>query len=103
LRQRDAKVAEARQREQELVAKLNSQEETHLFTRKEWETSLEKTRGSMESLKVQLARTEKEREEAKEFAAEGYSRVQSLEKKLSEASAFLNGLSNGQHSVAGRG
>ncbi|MSU57521.1 MAG: hypothetical protein EXS35_04975 [Pedosphaera sp.] len=102
LRRRAAESAEAGQREQDLIAKLNSLAEAHQVARKEWETGLESTRGNLESLKAQLVRTEKERDEAREFANDGFRQVQSLEKKLTEASAFLIGLQNGKHLVGGR-
>ena len=60
-------------------------------------TSEDKARANVEHFKTLLDRTEKERDEAKEFAAESFRRVQALEKKLNEASAFLNGLKNGNH------
>jgi len=46
-------------------------------------------------LKAQLARAEKERDEAKQAASERIRQMQNLEKRLSDASSFLNGLRNG--------
>ena len=63
----------------------------------------EKARATMEHFRTQLDRAEKERDEAREFGSESFRQVQALEKKLSEASAFFNGLKNGNHlTSAGR-
>ena len=51
---------------------------------------------TIEPFKAQLARTEKERDEAKQSASETALQVQNLEKKLTEASTFLNGWRNGK-------
>ncbi len=100
----EAAQAKARQREQDLVAQLTAQAEAHKAAQAQWETeSAEKTRATIEHFKALLVRTEKERDEAKEFASEGFRQVQTLEKKLTEASSFLNGWKNGKHLVvAGR-
>jgi hypothetical protein len=103
LRRRDMELAEAKQREQALVAKLAAQAEAHELGKKEWETELETTRGDIEPFKVLLARTEKERDEAKQSASGAVSQVQALEKKLTEASSFLNSWKNGKQLIeAGR-
>jgi hypothetical protein len=44
-----------------------------------------------------LARTEKERDEARQSASEAARKAQDLEKKLTEASSFLNGWKNGNN------
>jgi hypothetical protein len=102
----EAAQAMSKQREQDLVAQLAAQAAAHQAARAQWETEFEeKTRTTVEHFKNLLNRTEKERDEAKEFAAEGFRQVQNLEKKLTEASAFLNGLKhgNGKHLVGSRG
>jgi hypothetical protein len=101
LRRRDEELAVAKQREQELVAKLITQAEAHQRVEKEWETNLEMTRASIDPLKVQLARTEKERDDARQTASENVRQVQDLKKKLMEASSLLNGWSNGRQLIGG--
>lgn len=101
-RRRGAELAEAKQREHELTARLNAQAEAHQLARKEWETGLETTRNGVESLKVQIVRAEKERDEARHAAAEIERHVQDLKKKTLEASSLLNGWSNGVHLAGGR-
>lgn len=94
--------AKARQREQDLVAELTAQAEAHrMAARQQWETELDRrTRAVIEPLKVQLVRTEKERDEALESASGAISQAQDLERKLTEASSFLNGWKNGKNLVA---
>src|SRR5205823_8385125 len=89
----EAAQAMAKQREQDLVAELSAQAEArHLAAKVEWETGFQtKTRAAIEPLKLQLARTEKERDEATQSASESARQVQNMEKKLTEASSFLNG------------
>jgi hypothetical protein len=95
LAQDEAAQARARQREQEIAAQLAAQAEAHHAAQARWETEAEeKTRVATAHYRALLDRAEKERDEAKEFAADGYRQVQNLEKKLTEASAFLNGLKN---------
>ncbi len=63
-----------------------------------WETETEKkTRAAIEPFKALLARAEEERDEAKQSASEAVRKVQHLEKKLTEASSFLNGWRNGDN------
>jgi len=94
----EAAQAMAKQREQDLVAQLSAQAEARrMAAQVEWETEFQtKTRFAIEPLKTQLARAEKERDEAKEAAAESARQLQNLEKKLAEASSFLNGWRNGK-------
>ena len=68
----------------------------------EWESEIEIMRRNLEPLKALLARTEKERDEARHSASEGIRQVQDMEKKLTEASSFLTGWKNGKNSVAPR-
>ncbi len=88
----EAAQAKVKQREQELAAQLNAQAQARqLAAQAQWEAESEvKLRTAIEPLKAQLARAEKERDEAKRSATEGTRQVQSLEKRLTEASSFLN-------------
>jgi hypothetical protein len=89
----------ARQREQDLVAQLTAQAEARqMAAQARWETESEKTtRATIEPLKALLARAEKERDEARQTASESARQALNLEKKLTEASTFLNGWRNGNH------
>jgi hypothetical protein len=90
----EAALIQAKQREQDLIAQLTAQAEARqAAAQARWETEAEKkTRAAIEPFKAQVARAEKERDEAKQKAAEHTHQMQNLEKKLSEASSFLNGL-----------
>jgi len=102
IQQRDeAAQAKARQREQDLTAQLTAQAEAHqMAAQAQWEAESEKkTRTAIEPFKALLARTEKERDEAKQFASESVHHAQNLEKKLTEVSSFLNGWKNGKQLV----
>ena len=99
LRRRELELAEAKQREQDLVAKLIAQAEARQMAEKEWETELEMARGTIDPLKAALVRTEKERDEARQSASDGVRQVQDLKKKLMEASSLLNGWRNGKNLV----
>ncbi len=93
----EAFQTKARQREQELVAQITSQAEARqMAAQAQWESETEiRTRAAVEPVAALLARTEKERDEAKLAASEGARQVQHLEKKLSEAFSFLSGWRNG--------
>jgi hypothetical protein len=94
----EAAQARARQREQDLAAQLAAQAEAYRVAQTQWETeSTEKTRASIEHFKALQERAEKERDDAKNLATERFRQVQKLEKKLTEASLFLNGWKNGNH------
>jgi hypothetical protein len=95
----DTARAEARKREQELVADLTAQAEArYQAAQDQWEQEAEqKLHAVVTPFRSQLARTEQEREEARQSAAAAFSQVQDMEKKLSEASSFLNGWKNGKH------
>jgi hypothetical protein len=95
----EAAQAKAKQREQDLVAQVTAQAEARqMAAQAQWDMESEKrTRAAIESFKALLARAEKERDEARQTASEGVRQVQSLEKKLTEASSFLNGWRNGNH------
>jgi hypothetical protein len=94
----EAAQAKARQREQDLVVQLNAQAEARLAaTQVQWDAEADKrTRAAIEPLKALLARTEKERDEARHSASEHASQVETLEKRLTEASSFLNTWRNGK-------
>ncbi len=94
----EAVQTKARQREQELIAELTAQaEQRHSAAKAEWETEFQtKSRIVIEPIKAQLARIEKERDEALQSASEGARRVQNLEQKLTEASTFLSNWRNGK-------
>jgi hypothetical protein len=94
----EAAQALAKKREQDLVAQLTAQAEARqMATQAQWDTELEKrTRAALEPFKALLARAEKERDEARQTAFESSRHVQNLEKKLTEASSFLNGWRNGK-------
>ncbi len=97
LQKDDASRAEAKQREQDLIAQLAAQAEAQKMVAQQWEAESEKrTRAAIEPLKDLLARAEKERDAAA-------SQVQNLESKLTEVSSFLNGWKNGKQSDATRG
>jgi hypothetical protein len=87
-----------KQREQEVAAQIAAQAEArHSAARVQWETETEiRTRSAVEPFKSLLIRTEKERDEALQSVAEGARQVQDLEKKLTEASSFLNPWRNGR-------
>jgi len=101
LEKEEAAQAKARQREQDLVTQVTAQAEVRQMAAQAlWEKESErKARAAMEPFRAQLARAEKERDEAKGLATEGARQVQSLEKKLTEASTFLNGWRNGKNFV----
>jgi hypothetical protein len=96
--QDEAAKAQSRQREQDLIAELSAKaEDRHLAARAQWEAESErKTLAAMDTLKTVLGRAEKERDDARQSAAESASHVQTLEKKLTEASSFLSGWRNGK-------
>jgi hypothetical protein len=93
----EAAQAQARQREQDLIAQLTAQAQARqIAAQAHWETeSDKKTRAALDPLKAQVARAEKERDDARQSASEGIRQMENLEKRLSEASSFLNGLRNG--------
>jgi hypothetical protein len=100
VRQHDAEAAEARQREQALAFKLNQQAEAHQLAEQDWARELETMRTNIEPFKALLARTEKERDDARQSAADSFRQREDLEKKLMEASSFLSGWRNGKSAAA---
>jgi hypothetical protein len=97
----EAAEAKARQREQDLVTQMTAQAEVRQMAAQAlWERESEKkARAAIEPFKALLARAEKERDEARQAATDGTRQVQDLEKKLTEASTFLNGWRNGKNLV----
>jgi chromosome segregation ATPase len=91
----EAALAKAKQREQELLAELRAQTESHKQTQHQWETEFTILRRNIEPLNELLKRTELERDEAKQSATEHFLKVQDMEKKLTEASSVLTGWKNG--------
>jgi hypothetical protein len=93
----EAAQAKAKQREQELQTQFTAQlEARQVAVKADLEKDLDKKmRAAVEPLKAQLARAEKERDEARQSSSESTHQVQHLEKKLMEASVFLNGWRNG--------
>lgn len=98
----DARQAESRRRQQELLAQITTQSEAHRVAQKEWETELELVRNNIESLKAGAARVEQERDDARRTASESVRHTRDLEKKLMEASSFLAGWKNGNAVVGSR-
>ena len=94
----EAAQALTKQREQDLVAQLSAQAESRqMAAQAQWETESEnKIRDAIEPFKALLIRAEKERDEANQAASERARQVQNLEKKLTEASSFLNGWRDGK-------
>jgi hypothetical protein len=80
---------------------LTAQSETRqAAARAQWETESEtRTRAAIEPLRATLVRAEKERDEARLASSEHARQVQSMEKKLAEASAFFNTWRNGKNMV----
>jgi hypothetical protein len=94
----EAAQGKVKQRELDLIAQLTAQAEARqMAAQVQWETESEKrARAAAEPFKALLTRAEKERDEARQAAAEGARHSQDLEKKLTEASSFLNGWRNGK-------
>jgi hypothetical protein len=102
MQQKDEEAqGKARQREQDLVAQLSAQAEARqMAAQAQWETESEKRmRAAIEPFKVLLANTERERDEARLVASDGARQVEHLEKKLTEASSFLNSWRNGSKAL----
>ncbi|HLH53489.1 MAG TPA: hypothetical protein VKY92_07725 [Verrucomicrobiae bacterium] len=89
--------ARAEQREQELVGQMSAEADARLQAAQTlWQAESEtRARAAIEPFKALLARAEKERDDARQAATEQSRQVQTLEKKLTEASTFLNGWRNG--------
>ena len=91
-RRREHEAVRMKQRELELSAQLAALAESHKNSELKWETEMQSLRANAEA---QLARTEKERDEARKTASESVRQVQSLEEKLTEVSALFTGWKGG--------
>jgi hypothetical protein len=94
----EAYLARLKQREQELTAQLNTQAQLRLTDAQvQWEKEADKrTRAALEPHVAKLQRTEQERDQARQAAADSARHVESMEKKFAEASSFLTGWKNGK-------
>jgi hypothetical protein len=97
----EAALARAKQREQEFASQLTAQTEAQrMAAQAKWEAESElKLRAAVEPFKAALVRAEKERDEARHASSDSAHQVQQLEKKLTEASSFLNAWRNGKSAV----
>jgi hypothetical protein len=97
----EAAQAIIKQREQDLTTQLNTQAEARrMAAAAQWHAETEiKVRAAVEPIKVLLSRAERERDEAKQSSVETGRHVADLEKKLTEASSFLNSWRNGKTTV----
>jgi hypothetical protein len=104
--------AQSRIRATEVRLSRESQEKEELFVAKsrqreeQWQVKLDGVlaelqaqTAAIEPFKEQLARAERERDEARQAANENTRHVEAMEKKLSEASSFLTGWRNGKKPV----
>jgi len=91
----EAAQARHKKQEQEFYAQLNAQLAAHKKTQQQWETQFTLLQRDLEPLNQRLAQTEQERDEARRHAAESLQRVQTMEKKLTEASSMLTDWKNG--------
>jgi hypothetical protein len=81
-------LAKSRQREEQWQVKLDGVL-----------AELQAQTAALEPFKEQLARAERERDEARQTASESTRHVEAMEKKLNEASSFLTGWRNGKKPV----
>jgi hypothetical protein len=97
----EALQARTRKREQELETQFAAHAEARLIAGQAlWQAEAEKKlRAAVEPLKAQLARVERERDEALQASVEGARQAQHLEQRLTEASLFLSGGRNGRSVV----
>ena len=91
---------EAEEKEEMFLSKSRQREEQWQVKMDAVLAELEAQTSAVEPFKEQLARAERERDEARQTAAESTRQVQNMEKKLTEASSFLSGWRNGKKSVA---
>jgi hypothetical protein len=87
---------EIQEKEEVFLSKSRQREEQWQVKMDAVLAELEAQTAAVEPFKEQLARTERERDEARQTAAESTRQVQNMEKKLSEASSFLSGWRNGK-------
>ena len=100
--QLEASQAMVKQREQDFALQVNAQAEARrMAAQAKWEAESDiKVRAAVEPFKTLLARTERERDEAREASAETARQLETLEKQLTDTSVFLNAWRNGK-SMAG--
>jgi len=100
LRATESRLAhEAEEKEEIFLAKSRQREEQWQVKMDAVLAELQSATAAVEPYKQQLARAEQERDEARQNAAENERQVQNMEKKLNEASSFLNGWRNGKRPV----
>ncbi len=90
---------EAEEKEESFVSRMRQREEQWQVKMDAVLAELQSATASIEPYKQQLARAEQERDEARQQATESDRNVQNMEKKLNEASSFLNGWRNGKRPV----
>ncbi|SPE50469.1 membrane hypothetical protein [Verrucomicrobia bacterium] len=86
---------ESQQKEELFLAKARQREEQWQVKMDTVLAELRTQTAALEPFKALVARAEQERDEAQQSAAESFRQMQHLEKKLTEASSFLNGWRNG--------
>jgi hypothetical protein len=96
LRRRTTELAEAKQRELDLVDKLSVQAEEHTAAEAEWKAELDVAYGTIEPLKALLVRTERAWDSDMQSASAAIRHVQDLKQKLNDTSTALSGLKNGK-------
>jgi hypothetical protein len=100
IRTTEARLArEAQEKEEHFLAKSRQREEQWQVKLDGVLAELQSQTASIEPFKEQLARAEKERDEARQIANESTRHVETMEKKFAEASSFLTGWKNGKRSV----
>jgi hypothetical protein len=100
--QLEAAQANVKLREQDFVLQVTAQAEARRnAAQAQWEAESDvKLRAAVEPFKTALARTERERDEAREAAADSARQLEELDKKLVDTSVFLNAWRNGKNMVA---
>jgi hypothetical protein len=103
--QLEASQAMVKQREQDFAVQVNAQAEARrMAAQAKWEAESDiKVRAAVEPFKTLLARTERERDEAREASAETARQLETLEKQLTDTSVFLNAWRNGKNMVGENG
>src|ERR1051325_6317614 len=90
---------EAEEKEEGFMARMRQREEQWQVKMDAVLAELQSQTAAIEPYKQQVARLEQEGDEARQQAAESDRHVQNMEKKLNEASSFLNGWRNGKRPV----
>jgi len=86
---------EAEEKEESFMSRMRQREEQWQVKMDAVLAELQSQTAAIEPYKEQLARAEQERDAARQNATESARHVQDMEKKLAEASSFLNGWRNG--------